>query len=187
MTWLRELKPLHPGCAIGRDLKSLSVLQKSKQLVFKKCFHELFHVMITNEVPVMILQAYFSLPRHIRNGMLIRMIITSDLCTAVGCQQFCKESRKLQRKIMFERNYSFYHHCCCLAVTWCSINSNLSKTKMGGGHGPPGPPRSDGTEYDMDVSATLAAETIDCRKTELITINLFRAITILNRSDSSNI
>ena len=63
--------------------------------------------MITNEVPVMILQACFSLPRHIRNGMFIRMIITSDLCTAVGCQQFRKESRKLQRRITFERNLNF--------------------------------------------------------------------------------
>ena len=53
--------------------------------------------MITNEEPVTILQVYFSLPRHIRKGMLIRWIITSDLCTAVGCQQFHRESRKLQR------------------------------------------------------------------------------------------
>ena len=45
--------------------------------------------MITNEVPVTTLQAYFSLPRHIRNGMLIRMIVVSDLCTAVGCQELC--------------------------------------------------------------------------------------------------
>ena len=32
---------------------------------------------------------------------------------------------------MFERNYSFYHHCCCLAVTWCSKMSNLSEPKWG--------------------------------------------------------
>ena len=100
--------------------------------LWKKCFHVLFHVMITNEVSVTILQAYFSLPRHIRKGMLMRWIITSDLCKAVGCQQFRKESRKLQRRIMFERNYSFYHHCSCIAVTWCSKNSNLSKPKWGG-------------------------------------------------------
>ena len=43
--------------------------------------------MITNKVPVTILQAYFSLPRHIHKGTLIRRIITSDLCIAVGCQQ----------------------------------------------------------------------------------------------------
>ena len=63
--------------------------------------------MITNEVPVTILQAYFSLPRHIRKDILIRRIITSDLRTAVGCLQFRNESRKLRRRIMFERNYSF--------------------------------------------------------------------------------
>ena len=91
--------------------------------LWKKCFHKLFHFMITNEVPVNILQAYFSLQRHIRKGILIRWIITSDFCTAVGCQQFHKESRKLQRRIVFERNYFFYHHCCCLAVI-----RNVSKT-----------------------------------------------------------
>ena len=66
--------------------------------------------MITNKVAVTILQAHFSLPRHIRpgasvKGMLIRRIFTSDLCTAVGCQQFRKELRKRQRRIMFEHNY----------------------------------------------------------------------------------
>ena len=55
--------------------------------------------MITNEVPVMILQAYFSLPRHIRSGMLIRMIITSDLCTAVGCQQLSKNQENFKGKL----------------------------------------------------------------------------------------
>ena len=101
VTWLRELKPLHPGYATDRDLQILSVLQKSKQLVFEKMFLRrlLFYVMITNEVPVTILQAFFSFPRHIREGMLIRRIITSDLCTAVGCQQFCNESRKLRKRI----------------------------------------------------------------------------------------
>ena len=73
--------------------------------------------MITTEVPVTILLAYFSLSRHIRKSVLIRRIITSDLCTAVGWQQFRKESRKLQRRTMVERNHFFYHHCYCLAVT----------------------------------------------------------------------
>ena len=106
--------------------------------------------MITIEVPETILQAYFSLPRRIRKGMLIRWIITSDLCTARDCQQFRKESRKPRSRIMFERNYSFYHHCCCLAVTGCSKNSSLSKAKWGaqaivGGDSAPLAPRSDGT------------------------------------------
>ena len=55
--------------------------------------------MITNEVLVTIFQAYLFFPRHIRKDMLIRWIITSDLCTAVGWQQFRKQSRKLQRRI----------------------------------------------------------------------------------------
>ena len=79
------------------------MLYKSKQLVFEKnSFRLLFYVIITNEVPVTILQAYLSLSRHIRKGVLIRQNIAPDLYgTAVGCQQFRKESRKRQR--MFER------------------------------------------------------------------------------------
>ena len=46
-----------------------------------------------------------SLSQHICKGVLIRRNIASGLCTAVGCQQFRKESRKCQRRIMFERNY----------------------------------------------------------------------------------
>ena len=41
--------------------------------------------------------------RHIRKGVLIRRIITSHLCTAVGGQQFRKESKKIQSRIIFER------------------------------------------------------------------------------------
>ena len=64
-------------------------------------------------VPVTILQAYIYLSRHIRKGVLIRRNIASDLCdTAVGCQQFRKKSRKRQRRIMFERTYSFIIVCC---------------------------------------------------------------------------
>ena len=53
----------------------------------------------------MILLAYMSLPRHIRKGVLIRRNIASDLCgtAAVSCQQFRKESKERQRRIMFER------------------------------------------------------------------------------------
>ena len=79
-----RLKPLYPSFATDCDLKILSVLLKSKQWVFeKKCFHVLFHVIITKEVPVTILQAYRSFPRHIRKGVLIRQSIASDLSTAI--------------------------------------------------------------------------------------------------------
>ena len=63
-------------------------------------------------VPETILQAYIYLSRLIRKGVLIRRNIASDLCdTAVGCQQFRKKSIKRQGRIMFERTYSFFHHC----------------------------------------------------------------------------
>ena len=48
-------------------------------------------------------KAYTTIPRHIRNGVLIRQNIASHLCTAVGGQQFRKEWRKLLTRIMFER------------------------------------------------------------------------------------
>ena len=95
-----------------------------------------------------------SLPRLIRRNVLIRRNIASDLCTAVGCEQFCKESRKLQRIIMSERNYFFSFIGCCLVVALCpknSISSILSKPKWGGGAqatvrgAQPPAPRSDGT------------------------------------------
>ena len=74
--------------------------------------HVLFFALITNEVSITILQAYISLSRHIRKGVLIRRNMASDLCdTAVGCQQFRKELRKRPKRIMFERNYSFSNHC----------------------------------------------------------------------------
>ena len=56
------------------------------------------------------IQAYMSLARHMRKGRLRRWIIASPLCRAVDCQQFCKESRKRQTKIMFERYYSIFCH-----------------------------------------------------------------------------
>ena len=57
--------------------------------------HVLCYVIITNEVPVTILQAYISLSRCIRKGVLIKRNIASDLCdTAIGCQQFRKELGK---------------------------------------------------------------------------------------------
>ena len=75
-------------------------------------YHVLFYAIITNEIPVTILQAYISLSRHIRIGALIRRNIASDLCdTAIGCQQFRKQPRKRPKRIMFGRNYSFFHHC----------------------------------------------------------------------------
>ena len=96
-------------------------------------FYVLFHVIITNEAPATILQAYISLPRHIRKGMLIRRIIASHLCTAVGYQQFRKAWRKYQRRIMFESTViiPFTVIVCCLVVTRHSKNSILSKSKWG--------------------------------------------------------
>ena len=78
----------------------------------KKSFHLFFHVISTNALPVTVLLAYTSLPRHIREDMLQDgLYCVIDLCTEVGCQQFRKEPRKRQRRIVLELNYSFYYHC----------------------------------------------------------------------------
>ena len=76
-------------------------------------FSRLVSVIITNEVPLTILQAYIPIPRQIRKCMLIRRIVALLLYTAVivGGQQFRKQWRKLQTRIVFERYYSFFHYC----------------------------------------------------------------------------
>ena len=126
MTRRRGLKPLHPDCATDCDLKILSVLERSKQLVLKKKMHHvLFCFIITNAVPETNLQAYTSLSRHIRKDLLTRRSIASDVCdTAVGCQQFCKELRKRSKRIMFERNYSFFQSL-CVALTLSDIPKSV--------------------------------------------------------------
>ena len=42
---------------------------------------------------------------------LIRRIIASHFCIAVGFQQFRKESKNLLMRIKFERYYFFFHYC----------------------------------------------------------------------------
>ena len=98
--------------------------------------------MITNEVPAPILYGYIPIPRHIRKGVLIRRIIESHFCTAVGGQQFRKESRKLQMRIKIERYYSFFHYC-LLSCRYVMLQIRvLNKPKWGAS---PPLPRSDGT------------------------------------------
>ena len=74
------------------------MLQKSKTAGLKNIFSPIVLGIITNEIPLTIRQAYNSLLRHIRKEVLTRRIIALLLFTAVGCQQFCKESRKCQTK-----------------------------------------------------------------------------------------
>ena len=89
-------------------------------------------LIITNEVPVTILKALISLPRRIRKGVLIRRIIASHLCTAVGCRQLRKKTR-----ILFEHYYSHFHHYLLLGRYVMFENSILSKPKGGGRHKQP--------------------------------------------------
>ena len=82
----------------------------------------------------------------LRESVLIRWIIASHLCTTVGCQQFHKESRKFQTRIMFVRYYSFFHYC-LLSCRYVMFHKHIpSKPKWGGaqavvrGSTAPGPP-----------------------------------------------
>ena len=84
MIWLEgasaSLAPF-PSWAIDCDLKKFECALKNKNSwPFEKCFHVLFQVIITNEVPVSILHAYIPIPRHIRKGVFIRRVIASHLC-----------------------------------------------------------------------------------------------------------
>ena len=77
----------------------------------------LFQAIITNEVPVTILSAFISIPLHIRNGVLIRQIIASYLCTAVsGPQQYCKEWKNFKRELCLNVIISFSITACCVVV-----------------------------------------------------------------------
>ena len=75
-----------------------------------------------------------------RKGELIRLLIASYLCTAVGGQQFRKEWRKLQTRIMFKRYYSFFHYC-LLSCRYVMFQKRiLCKPKWGDApHPPPSP------------------------------------------------
>ena len=64
--------------------------------------------------------------------MLIRQIIASDLCTAFGCQQFCKGSTKCQRRISLNVTIPFSMVVCSLAVNVMFQKSILSKQNVGG-------------------------------------------------------
>ena len=67
------LKPLHLIVApLTVTSKSWACSKNQNSWSLKKNFHALFHVIITNEVPVAILQAFMSLPSHIRKGVSIR-------------------------------------------------------------------------------------------------------------------
>ena len=144
--------PLAFGCALTDcDLKNLWVCTKKTKTVglLKNVFMYCFSL-ITNEVPVTILFSCIPIPRHIRKGVLIRLIIAFHLCTAVGCHNLCKESRKFQTRIIFERYYSFFCYCLLSCRNVMLRKSILCKPKWGWGGAqevvrgarppPPGPP-----------------------------------------------
>ena len=79
------------------------------------------------------LLGYIPIPLHIRKGVLIRrIIIGSHLCKAVVSQQFCKQSRKLQTRIMFENYYSFFPLLSVVLSLHDASEKHSQQTEMGG-------------------------------------------------------
>ena len=113
-----------PGCATDCDLKKIECAQENQKQLFFLMFSRIVlghnHWRSTSNNST---QAYILIPRHIRKDVLIRQIIASHLCTAIGGHQFRKESTKLQTRIVFERYYSFFTIACYL-VFWCKNNSS---------------------------------------------------------------
>ena len=89
---------------------------------------------------------------HLRStGNDLRLTIASHLSTAVCGEQFRKEWRKLQTRIMLERYYSFFHYC-PLSYRFVMFQKRfLYKPKWGAQIVVRGalPPRSDGTEREQ--------------------------------------
>ena len=67
----------------------------------------------------------------VRKGVLIRRIIASHFCTAVGGQQFLSQSRKRQTRFIFERYYFFFHYCLLRCHYVMFHKRILSKPKWG--------------------------------------------------------
>ena len=77
----------------------------------------MFHTISTNEVPVTILKAYVSLPRHIRKGKFMRQHIASDLCnTAVIARNLAKNRENVKEELGLNVTISFSVIVCCLVV-----------------------------------------------------------------------
>ena len=111
----------------------------------------LFYVIITNKVPVTVMQAYMSLPRYIRKGMLIRWIITSDLCCCCCSAYLSSCLRTASDANLLDDPHTF--HCVnyfvfggirtCLEVSndpmFWSISSNSLSTEFPVCSKPPSP------------------------------------------------
>ena len=116
----------------------------------------MFHVMITNEVPVTILQAYFSLPR-----LILKVCLQDDLLGQIYVQKLVAcNSASNQENFKGELCLNVITPCTIIVVvlqlrdvpkTVIRVNQNGGhKQSLGGGGARPPylpPPRSDDTEH----------------------------------------
>ena len=92
-------------------------LKKTAGLL-KKCFHLLFQVIITNEIPVTLLEAYIPIPRHIRKGVLIRRIIGSHYVKQLVASNFANKRENFKRELCLKIIIPVSIIACCLAIIW---------------------------------------------------------------------
>ena len=83
--------------------------------------------------------AYFSgqrppPPGYATEGVLIRRIIASHFCTAVGGRQLEKNRKNYKWELSLNVIIPFSIIACCLVVTWCS--KNVFWINRNGGNGP---------------------------------------------------
>ena len=101
--------------------------------------------MITNEVPVTILQAYFSLPRRIRKAILIRRLLRQIYVQQLVARNFAKNQENFKGELCLNVITPFAIIVVVLqlrdvpkALSW--VNQNGGHKQSLGGHAPPGPP-----------------------------------------------
>ena len=103
MTWLRELKPLHPGCTSDRDLKILRVYFKNQNSwSLKKMFSRIVlchdHKRSTcNDLPGLLFSSVTHPQRYINKGGLLRQIYVQQLVAS----NFAKNQKNFKGEICF--------------------------------------------------------------------------------------
>ena len=151
MTLQMGLEPLYFSCATDCDLKNLECAVKIKTAgLLKNSFYTLFHVIIANGVSATIMTWLFrdTSVKACQLGGILRQINVQQLVAS----NFAR-IEKHQRRIMFKRNYFFFHHCLLSCRCLMLQNQYFSLPKWGhkrplGGYGPLSPlSRSNGTGW----------------------------------------
>ena len=77
----------------------------------------MFQVIITNEVPVVILQAYIPIPRDIRKRVFIRRLLRHIYVQQLVASNFAKTGENFKRELCLNFIIPFSIIACCVVVT----------------------------------------------------------------------